>query len=227
MTTTALIAPSAAFAAALRGEPCHVYGFGEDLAPVPAGRWRLDADDADHALLSRCRGATVDIGCGPGRMTHALLCRGVTAMGIDVVAEAVLQTRQRGAPALQRDVFSRLPGEGRWETALLADGNIGIGGDPIRLLRRLRELLAEGGRVVLDLAVPGGPVTLHRIGLEIAGRRSHAFPWALVPADQIELLAEHASLRVLEVLEHDGRWFASLEKQSARTRRRRSEMTNR
>ena len=33
----------------------------------------------------------------------------------------------------------------------------------------------------------------------MAGRRSRAFPWALVPADQIELLAEAASLRVLEV----------------------------
>ncbi len=216
MTTSAGMAPSVAFAAALRGEPCQVYGFGEGVSPVPAGRWRLEADEADEALLSQCTGATVDIGCGPGRMTHALLCRGVKAMGIDVVAEAVRQTRRRGAPALQRDVFSRLPAEGRWGTALLADGNIGIGGDPVRLLRRVREVIVVGGRVVVDLAEPGGPVTLHRIGLEVSGRRSRPFPWALVPADQIELVAEHASLRVLDVLDHDGRWFAALEKTSRR-----------
>ena len=54
-----------------------------------------------------------------------------------------------------RDVFGPLPGEGRWDTALLADGNIGIGGDPVALLARVRELLAPEGRVVVDLAAPG------------------------------------------------------------------------
>ena len=36
----------------------------------------------------------------------------------------------RGATVLQRDIFGPLPGEGRWGTALLFDGNVGIGGDP-------------------------------------------------------------------------------------------------
>jgi SAM-dependent methyltransferase len=207
-----MITPADALAAALRGAPCSVHGLDGGPQPVPAVRWRLDADAADRALLARCHGATVDIGCGPGRMTSALLTQGVKAMGIDVVAEAVRQARQRGAPALQRDVFGRLPGEGRWDTALLADGNIGIGGDPVRLLRRVREVIAADGRVVIDLAEPGGPIRVHRIGLEVDGRRSWAFPWALVPADQIELLAEAASLRVLELTDHCGRWFAALSK---------------
>ena len=210
--TVQLLTPADAFAAALRGSPCCVHGLGHPPTEVPAHRWRLDADAGDQALLSRCQGATVDIGCGPGRMTYALMRQGVKAMGIDVVDEAVRQARERGAPALLRDVFGRLPGEGRWETALLADGNIGIGGDPVRLLRRVHDVISRDGRVVVDLAEPGGPVTLHRIGLEVEGRRSRAFPWALVPADQIELLAEAASLRVLEVTDHVGRWFATLEK---------------
>jgi SAM-dependent methyltransferase len=208
--TTSLIAPADAFAAALRGSPCSVHGLGRAPTAVPAARWRLDADTGDRAVLSRCQGATVDIGCGPGRMTCALLRQGVKAMGIDVVDEAVRQARERGAPALLRDVFGRLPGEGRWGTALLADGNIGIGGDPVRLLRRVRDVIASDGRIVVDLADPGGIVTLHRVGLEVDGRRSRAFPWAIVPADQIGLLAEAANLRVLEVTEHVGRWFATL-----------------
>ena len=42
---------------------------------------------------------------------------------------------RRGGAALRRDVFAPLPGEGRWYTALLADGNVGIGGDPVALLQ--------------------------------------------------------------------------------------------
>ncbi len=203
---------SEAFAAALRGEPCRVTGIGDATMLLPFRRWCADADAADHELLIRCLDATVDIGCGPGRMTRALLGRGIKALGIDVVPEAVELTRSRGAIALQRDVFATIPGEGRWRTALLADGNIGIGGDPLRLLRRLGDVLASGGRIVTDISAPGGPIRVHRIGLEVAGRHTRRFPWAVVPADRLEELAEQSSLRILEVVNHEGRWFATLEK---------------
>jgi len=201
-----------AFAAALQGKACTVWGAGTTETVMPARRWLAEADASDHAVLRRCVGATVDIGCGPGRMTHALQCLGVTTLGIDLVEDAVILARDRGAMALQRDVFAELPGEGRWETALLADGNIGIGGDPVRLLRRAASLLVDDGRIVVDLHVPGGAVRVHDIGLEVSGRRTARFPWAVVPADQIELLAEQVGLRVLDVVDHEGRWFASLEK---------------
>jgi len=145
-------------------------------------------------------------------MTKALMARGVHALGIDIVEEAVHQTRARGGVALQRDVFGALPGEGRWDTALLADGNIGIGGDPGRLLGRVGELLAPTGRLVVDLAAPGGPVTIHRLRLEVNGVTSRRFPWAVVPADQLEALAVASCLRVLEVVSCQGRWFAELSK---------------
>ena len=203
-----------AFAASLRGERCRVFGMigGEPL--LPARRWLAEADDSDRALLARCVGATVDIGCGPGRMTQALLDAGVRALGIDLVKEAVQLARQRGAVALQRDVFSSLPAEGAWDTALLADGNIGIGGDPVRLLRRVSVLLAPGGRVVTDLAAPGGRITVHRIGLEVAGQRTPRFPWAVVPADQLQSLVHRTVLVIVELANHHGRWFATLGKRS-------------
>ncbi len=201
-----------AFAAALRGEPCLVTGASGGDFLLPAHRWRADADAADHELLSRCLHATVDVGCGPGRMSRALLGRGVLALGIDVVPEAVELTRSRGAMAVHRDVFATLPGEGRWSTALLADGNIGIGGDPLRLLRRLGNILASRGRIVADVSAPGGHIGVHRLRLEVAGRRTRPFPWATVPADRLEGLAFEASLRVLELVDSGGRWFAALEK---------------
>ncbi len=214
LKTPACRGPSAsqAFTAALLGEPCRVVGLGAAVVRLPAARWLGDADSGDLELLSRCVGTTVDIGCGPGRMTHALLCRGVAALGIDVVHEAIIQTRARGGMALHRDVFSTLPGEGRWTTALLADGNIGIGGNPVRLLRRVNHLLEPSGRVVVDLAEPGGAVRIHSVSLEVRGVTSRPFPWAVVPADQLELLAEASALRILELTSHDGRWFAHLEK---------------
>jgi SAM-dependent methyltransferase len=203
---------SLAMAAALLGEPCRVVGLGGEAVLLPTARWRGEPDPGDLELLSRCVGTTVDIGCGPGRMTCALLCRGVAALGIDVLREAIIQTRARGGMALHRDVFSTLPGEGRWTTALLADGNIGIGGNPVRLLRRVNDLLHPSGRVVVDLAEPGGAVRTHAIRLEVRGVVSRPFPWAVVPADQLELLAEASALRVLELTSHQGRWFAHLEK---------------
>ena len=54
--------------------------------------------------------------------------------------------RSCGALALHRDVFATVPGTGRWARVLLADGNIGIGGDPDALLSRVAELLKPPGR---------------------------------------------------------------------------------
>jgi SAM-dependent methyltransferase len=209
VTSRPRIDPVVAYAAALQGASCRVVGPG-NVASLPISRWQSGPDEGDEQILRRCTGATVDIGCGPGRLTHALLSRGISAMGIDVVPEAVRQTRERGAIALRRDVFDVLPCEGRWQTALLADGNIGIGGDPVRLLRRVNQLLSVGGRVVADVAPPGGHISIEILRLEVAGTLSRPFRWAVVPADQVALLAEAAALRVLELVQHDGRWFAQL-----------------
>jgi hypothetical protein len=69
---------------------------------------------------------------------------------VDLAPAAVMFSRQRGAVALRRSVFAPVPGEGRWPTALLIDGNIGISGDVARLLRRMASLLAHGGRLLVE-----------------------------------------------------------------------------
>ncbi|HEX5199142.1 MAG TPA: methyltransferase domain-containing protein [Actinoplanes sp.] len=117
--------------------------------------WSQDHLPGDEALLARCDGPTLDVGCGPGRLAGSLARRGCPALGIDISDVAVRLARRRGATALRRDVFGPLPGAGRWQHVLLADGNIGIGGDPARLLRRCRRLLAPHGRLHVEAAAPG------------------------------------------------------------------------
>jgi len=201
-----------AFASALRGAPCHVHGLATMPQPLPVATWAADADPSDEMLLDHCRGATLDVGCGPGRMSLQLARRGHPALGIDVTEAAVDAARTRGAMAMVRDVFGPLPAEGRWDTVLLADGNIGIGGEPTDLLARGRDLLSRGGRVVVDVAAPGIGVRRRWLRLETPDGLSTAFRWAFVGADAIGFLAGTAGLRLDGLHVHDGRWFAVLGK---------------
>jgi SAM-dependent methyltransferase len=199
------------FTGALRGRPCTVVGLGDRPEPLPVHLWRREADLADLTMLALCRGHTVDLGCGPGRLSAALARLGNVVLGVDVVREAVDQARARGVSALRRDVFDRLPGEGRWHSALLADGNVGIGGDPVCLLRRAGELIGSDGRVVAELAAPGVPATTQWAVLDCAGVRSAPFRWSTVGVDDIGDVAGAAGFGRVDVhAVGDGRWCAVL-----------------
>jgi SAM-dependent methyltransferase len=190
---------SAVFASALHGSPTVLVRGGQQPLPLPVDLWRRTADDLDRGLVGLCVGPTIDIGCGPGRMTEALALAGHLALGIDVVDTAVALARQRGASAVRRDVFQRVPGEGRWSTALLADGNIGIGGDPVALLLRVRRLLAPGGRIVAEVDGPGVGLVRGWAALEAPGRRSRPFRWATLGLDDLASTAAGAGLAVQDV----------------------------
>lgn len=202
------------FSHALRGEPCHVVGLGPEPQHLPMADWTREADSLDQSLIAQCVGSTLDIGCGPGRLSAALAENGHVVLGIDVVHEAVGQTRQRGVAALRRDVFDRLPGEGRWRSALLADGNVGIGGDPEALLKRVRQLLDPTGRVVVEVAPPGVPFTTHWAALECAGTRSRPFRWSVVGVDDVGDIAAAVGFGVASTHRHgEDRWSVVLEEQ--------------
>ena len=197
------------FATAFRGHPCVFAGPGVTRLEVPADGWSGSVD-GDDAVLDLCQGPTLDVGCGPGRMTQRLAERGAIVLGIDVVPEAVWQTRYRGVSALLRDVFEQVPAEGRWRTVLLADGNLGIGGDPVRLLERVGELLVRGGRVVADVAPPGTGLRQGRVRLTAGGLISEPFPWCVVGADAVPDLAADVGYSS-STREIGARWVAVLE----------------
>ncbi len=200
------------FDAALAGH-CQRLVRGDGVVlPLAVQRWHDDADDDDAWLLGRCTGPTLDLGCGPGRLVVALADRGVSALGVDVSVQAIQRCLERGAAVLHRDAFERLPGEGRWQHVVLADGNIGIGGDPVTLLRRCRALLADGGSVLLELeagaALWCGTAYLETTETADASADPLAvldpfvvggpwFPWAVLGPHAVDDVAAEAGLAVV------------------------------
>ena len=178
---------------------------------VDVATWCRATLPGDPGLLRRCSGPTLDIGCGPGRLVHALNRWGCPALGVDISAAAVRIARLRGATVLRRDVFGQLPGHGRWRHLLLADGNIGIGGDPVALLRRCRELLGSGGRLHAELSAAGTRSWAGQASVRAVGALTTAeFPWAEVAPEDLAALAEVSALRVTETWREAGRWFATM-----------------
>ena len=179
--------------------------------PLPLDAWLGAAGAVDERVLARARGPVLDVGCGPGRHVHALARRGVLAVGVDVSPVAVALARRRGATVLEASIFDRLPGAGRWRTALVLDGNIGIGGRPDALLRRLVALLAPGGVVLAELDGPGTGIHRGRMRLENGEATSHWFAWARVGTDAVATAARAAGLRIASRWRDGDRWFAALE----------------
>ncbi|MBJ7328370.1 MAG: class I SAM-dependent methyltransferase [Solirubrobacteraceae bacterium] len=179
--------------------------------PLAVSTWAGHAGEVDERIVARARGPVLDVGCGPGRHVHALRRRGIDVLGIDLSPIAVRMARRRGAvPVLVGDVFAPVPRAGWWQTGLLLDGNLGIGGDPVALLRRLRSLLAAGGRLLCETDAPGGGVRLDPVRLEDDERRSRWFAWARVAADAMDGVARAADLTLTDRWEDGGRWFAEL-----------------
>jgi SAM-dependent methyltransferase len=173
-------------------------------------RWAQRASPVDERILEAIDGPVLDVGCGPGRFVRALSERGVVALGIDVTPAAVCRARIDGTSVLRRSVFEPLLGEGRWRTTLLLDGNIGIGGDPVALLTRLRALLCDEGRIVLETEPPGRSGGVEQAHLEVDGEVGPTFAWQAVGFERVTTLASQAALRVERSWQDDGRWFSFL-----------------
>ncbi|MBV9089717.1 MAG: methyltransferase domain-containing protein [Mycobacteriaceae bacterium] len=198
---------------ALVGELCWIRHDDGRAHRLPVRSW-LGGRDADTAfdahLVALCSGPTIDLGCGPGRLVAHLIRRGVPALGVDQSATAIRLARRNGAPALHRDVFAPLPGVGRWQTVLLADGNVGLGGDPRRILARAGELLRRSGRCLAEFDPCVTGVCLRWVRLESSHTVGPWFRWASVGVDSAGRLAEQVGMAVTDVHRLGERVVASL-----------------
>ncbi|MEH6794772.1 MAG: methyltransferase domain-containing protein [Rhodococcus sp. (in: high G+C Gram-positive bacteria)] len=185
--------------------------------PLPIARWmggsHSTAEDirADEASIAFCTGPTLDLGCGPGRLTEALTRAGVPALGVDTSSVAVEMTNHRGGFAVEQDIFSALPGAGQWSHVLLADGNIGIGGDPAALLATVRALLHENGTAVVEVESASDVDDRNRmVRWETGDSVGEWFTWASVGANALYASAVTAGLQARRTIELNGRVFVEL-----------------
>lgn len=182
-----------------------------ETVTLDVGRWSAAADRVDRSLLDGADGPVIDIGCGPGRMLVAARTLGIPALGVDVSAEAVAIARRSGGTAVQGSVFDPVPDEGHWDTALVIDGNIGIGGDPVALLARCAEVVRVGGRVIVETHPdPDADRTYRATVTDADGNVSAAFPWAEVGVRALLDHAEVAGLTARQSWTADGRTFCEL-----------------
>nr|WP_307796077.1 class I SAM-dependent methyltransferase [Amycolatopsis sp. 195334CR] len=204
---------TAAFDVALAGEAADLHLDDGRVVGLSTPRWHRRACAGDRWLVRRCTGATLDLGCGPGRLVEALFEAGVAALGIDCSPVAVDHCRARGVPALCADLFGALPAEGHWRHVVFADGNIGIGGDPHGLLRRAAELLRPGGSALVEVKPGWDGLWQGQARLSSSEHETGIwFPWAVLDLETIGALTRGTGLRLTEV--HRGhRHFARLTRQ--------------
>jgi SAM-dependent methyltransferase len=180
------------------------------LELLPLDRWLAPADAVDEEILAGLEAPVLDLGCGPGRHLAALRAAGKRGLGVDLSPVAVRLARGRGADAINGSLWSQIPGGASWRTILLLDGNIGIGGAPVLLLRRAGELLAPGGAIVVETDPPGAATHRIRVRLEAPGVVSEWFRWARVGVDGAADVAAKAGLEVDAARCLAGRTFVTL-----------------
>ncbi|MCG8965994.1 MULTISPECIES: class I SAM-dependent methyltransferase [Streptomyces] len=196
------------------------------LLPLEVERWCERADAADREVLDRCEGAVLDVGCGPGRLVAELSARGRTVLGIDVSEAAVARTVRLGGQSLRRSVFDPLPGEGRWGTVLLMDGNVGIGGDPRALLARVAALLTPGGLLIAETAEADVDERAQVQVVDVTAPRTAGgcFPWARLGTPALLRHAGGAGWRTAAQWSSGARRFVAL--RSGRSARSSAETPN-
>lgn len=169
--------------------------------------------ELDALALEACRGRVLDVGAGSGRHALALQARGLEVVAIDVSPLCVELCRARGVREVR--VFDVLDLDsieplGCFDTMLFGMQTIGAAGGVSTLetlLRRLRQGLAPGGRIVADSSALRQPwdgdasdhsATRGEIVLETRyrGWRGEPFPWVYLAEEDLRAVAEAAGYRM-------------------------------
>ncbi len=182
--------------------------------PLELSEWCSPADAVDRHALTRLadhlppRATIIDLACGPGRHAAYLAALGMQVLGVDLAPAALTRAGSGRVAVLRRDILGPLPGAHAWDAALLLDGNVGIGGEPHRLLGRVFELLTVAGRLLVE--VDAGVSDRRTLQLHHGQRSSTPFAWARITSRDLANPARQAGLDVLDTWRDGHRAFAIL-----------------
>lgn len=133
-------------------------------------RWWAETKVAEPAELGWYRRAierygqpALDVGCGTGRLLLPLLAEGLDVDGADISADMLALCRRAASaaglePQLYEQAFHELALPRTYRTVYICD-SFGIGGDrghDRQALRRIHDLLAPGGGLVVSHDMPYG-----------------------------------------------------------------------
>ncbi len=107
----------------------------------------------EQKALSMAKGRVLDIGAGAGCHALALQERGLEVKAIDISPLSCEVMKERGVKDAECVNLFNPQQQGKYDTLLLLMNGTGIAGKLNRLsmlLNRLKELLAEGGQILID-----------------------------------------------------------------------------
>jgi SAM-dependent methyltransferase len=137
-------------------------------------------------------GAVIDVGCGPGHHAIALAERGFAVTAVDfspgMLARARTKAREKSLSISfrQADLNEALPFAPETFDGALCVGVLQVIRNPAGSLERVRDLLRPGGRVLVEMSLPGPFVPL-------AARPGHL-------TDSLITRVKHVAARVPGVL---------------------------
>ena len=158
-----------------QGHPCTVWD-GDGAAAAPDRCLAVRRERRRPACSATARDRPSTSAAGPAGWPRRWPAAATRCSGSTSCPRRSGRPATRGVAALLRDVFDPVPGEGRWETALLADGNIGIGGDPVALLERVRHAGRPGRPGRGRSRTRGTGVVARHVRLETSARPQRAVP---------------------------------------------------
>ena len=141
---------------------------------------------------------------------QALTESGRAALGVDMSSVAVQLSMARGGLALHRRIDGPLPAEGRWGTALLMDGNVGLGGDVAALLVRCMQLVVHGGLIICEVDRIPERHEVFQVVLRTQRTASRPLVWSRLGATALMQIAKSLDLLLVEEWTSGDRAFVAL-----------------
>jgi hypothetical protein len=191
----------------------HVEGLDPELFPVSYFfRDPSAMGEVDRAALALAHGAVLDVGACVGAHALPLARQGHAVTALDVLPQAVEILRARGVEDARLESVWTFAPEAPYDSVLALMNGTALAGTPGRLealLRRLEELTAPHGQILLDSTDLGGEGELH-YQLEFEGEKGAPFPQLFVGEVRLAAAARAAGLGMEVVAREGERYLARL-----------------